>query len=320
MTFRELREQADSVADGIKIEAYRSAMVTLIQPNDVVISLGCGSGLLGMLALEAGAAKLVAVDQGPVVELARETFRVNGYSDRVVMHQLDTKRLDLPDPADVLLLDADGPFVPETGLSSAAADLVSRGMLRPDAPIVPAFFDLFVAPVAIPKDLDPVHSWGRNASGLNFSPFVRSAMNTPIPVTAESGWLLGPPVSALSRSVVDSSSVSFERRLAIETDGTLTGVLGFFQARLSPSGQILTSDLLLDDSSLRSVSGRSRHMYHPAGAGIEVKAGDSLSASFVMSRGRQLVTWRVRTDAQEVMGSTFLGSFIDPLSPRSTHR
>lgn len=316
MTFRELREQADSVADGTKIAAYRTALANLIRPDDVVISLGCGSGLLGMLALEAGAAKLVAVDQGPVVELARETFRVNGYSDRVVMHQLDTDRLELADPADVLLVDVEGPFAPETGLSTAIADLFGRVMLRPDARIVPAFFDLFVAPVMIPNDLDPVESWRTNASGLNFSPFARSAMNTSISVSAEQGWLLGRPVSAMSRSVVDASPVSFEQRLVIDTDGVLTGVLGFSQSRLSPSGHVLVTDQLLNDSSSLLVPGRSRQMYHPAGAGLEVKAGESVSVSFVMSRGRQLVTWRVRTDVEEVMGSTFLGYFIDPLSPR----
>ena len=69
--------------DVIKIDAYRRALKNLVRPDDVVIDMGCGTGLLGLLALEAGAAKVIAVDRGPIIELARETFEANGFGDRV---------------------------------------------------------------------------------------------------------------------------------------------------------------------------------------------------------------------------------------------
>ena len=76
MAYDELSEHGGYVSDEVKNDAYRRALGNLIRPDDVVIDMGCGSGLLGLLALEAGAARLIAVDSGPILELARRDLRV----------------------------------------------------------------------------------------------------------------------------------------------------------------------------------------------------------------------------------------------------
>ncbi len=54
MSYRELFEHGGYVSDAVKIDAYRRALGNLIRPDDVVIDMGCGSGLLGLLALRSG--------------------------------------------------------------------------------------------------------------------------------------------------------------------------------------------------------------------------------------------------------------------------
>ena len=95
VSYRELSEHGGYVSDAVKIEAYRRALTNLIRPDDVVIDMGCGTGLLGLLALEAGAAKVIAVDSGPIIELARETYEANGFGDRVEYHRMHSSDLTL---------------------------------------------------------------------------------------------------------------------------------------------------------------------------------------------------------------------------------
>ena len=102
----------------------------LIRPDDVVIDMGCGSGLLGLLALEAGAARLIAVDSGPILELARETFECNGFGDRVEYHRVHSSELTLAVPADVLVYDQVGGFAHEVGLTRNVRDLARPGRVE----------------------------------------------------------------------------------------------------------------------------------------------------------------------------------------------
>ena len=122
-------------------------------------------GLLGLLALEAGAAKVIAVDSGPILELARETFEANGFGDRVEYHRMHSSDLILPTPADVLVCDQIGGFAHEVGLTRNVRELLDRGVLKRDARIVPSSFDLFVAPVSAPDDDDPLRAWTRGRAG-----------------------------------------------------------------------------------------------------------------------------------------------------------
>jgi type I protein arginine methyltransferase len=150
----------------------------------VVIDMGCGTGLLGLLALEAGAAKVIAVDSGPILELARETFEANGFGDRVEYRRMRSSELTLDEPADVLVCDQIGGFAHEVGLTQNVRDLLDRGVLKPDARIVPDSFDLFVAPVSAPEGDDPLRAWTTNESGFDLGPFRRSAANSPFRLTA----------------------------------------------------------------------------------------------------------------------------------------
>ena len=61
---------------------YAKAISRIIKPGDVVVDLGCGVGVLGLLCLEAGAARVYGIDHSDAIELARETVAKAGLSDR----------------------------------------------------------------------------------------------------------------------------------------------------------------------------------------------------------------------------------------------
>ena len=60
------------------------AAVLDVKPGDIVIDVGCGTGVLGIIAAKLGASKVYGVDASPdVVEVATANARAHGVADRM---------------------------------------------------------------------------------------------------------------------------------------------------------------------------------------------------------------------------------------------
>src|SRR4030067_402019 len=55
-------EHRQYLADDARISAYRRAIHEVVHPGDVVVDLGAGTGILGLLACEAGAKRVFFTD------------------------------------------------------------------------------------------------------------------------------------------------------------------------------------------------------------------------------------------------------------------
>ena len=69
-----LDEHLGYVADHVRLERYESAVARVMGRGDLVADLGCGSGILGLLCLHAGAGRVFGIDSTAMLEVARETF------------------------------------------------------------------------------------------------------------------------------------------------------------------------------------------------------------------------------------------------------
>src|SRR5687767_9165425 len=95
-----LDEHRRYLADGARTAAYRQAIEEAVRPGAVVLDLGCGTGVLGLLACQAGAGRVYAIDSGGVIELARKLAQANGYADRVTFVKGMSTRVELPERVD----------------------------------------------------------------------------------------------------------------------------------------------------------------------------------------------------------------------------
>ncbi len=73
-----ITEHAGYLRDEIRLSAYRAALTTVVKPGMSVLDLGAGTGILGLLAADAGARVVYAVDDGGITEVARSITRWNG--------------------------------------------------------------------------------------------------------------------------------------------------------------------------------------------------------------------------------------------------
>lgn len=130
--------------DGVRIDAYARAIEQTVRPGNVVVDLGCGTGIMSLLALRAGARRVHAVDMDSAVWLARELAADNGFGDKLVVHHGSSFDLKLDERADVVIADLRGSF-PLYQQNLATLEDARARLLVPGGVLMPKRDRLFVA-------------------------------------------------------------------------------------------------------------------------------------------------------------------------------
>src|SRR5437868_9416319 len=117
-------------ADSERFAAYSQAIKQAVRPGDSVLEIGCGPGAFAMLACQAGARKVYAVDSEEIVYFARELAAANGFSDQMEFIQSDSRKLQLPEGVNVIISDIRG-VLPFFRHGLAAIDDARQRLLLP---------------------------------------------------------------------------------------------------------------------------------------------------------------------------------------------
>jgi protein arginine N-methyltransferase 1 len=103
-----LEQFANMFSDPLRMDAYRGVIAKTVKPGSVVVDLGCGPGVFAMLACQAGARRVYAIDLNGVVDFGRHLAAANGMADRVEFFCGDSRQIELPERADVIVSDLRG--------------------------------------------------------------------------------------------------------------------------------------------------------------------------------------------------------------------
>src|SRR6185295_4287146 len=91
-----------------RTRAFAEGLRACIQPDCVVIDIGCGPGILSLLACRFGARRVYAIEPDDVIACARDAAAANGFADRIVFLQGLSTALTLPEKADIVVADIRG--------------------------------------------------------------------------------------------------------------------------------------------------------------------------------------------------------------------
>lgn len=278
-------EHREYLQDSSRLAAFRAAIRERVRPGDVIVDLGAGTGVLGLLACEAGAARVYAIESTGMIEVARSIARANGFGERIVHLHGMSNHVALPEPADGIVCDQIGRFGFDGGVLEFVAD--ARRFLKPGAWTVPDSIELQVAPVEEPDVRGRIDFWDRPVSGLDFSATRTWAANTGYPKHLDQTQLLGPAASVcrLDLSVAGPGPLVMQTTLGIERAGTFDGIGGWFAAKLTP-GVALTNA-----PGARERINR-RNLVLPVSPGITVEPGDSVELKLQIMPADLLVSWR----------------------------
>jgi enediyne biosynthesis protein CalE3 len=196
------------LGDERRTHAYREAIRRVVRPGDIVLDIGCGSGVLSFFACQAGASRVFALEKGHIADAATMLVRHLGLADRVtVLHEESTK-VDLPTPVDVLVTETMGALGLDEYILGYVLD-ARRRLLRPGAAIVPHRLVLTFVPVELPAAHDRhIASWSRRPYGLDLAPLGVFASNVVYSVDISGETHLATPAD-----LIEIDLTSFEETL-----------------------------------------------------------------------------------------------------------
>ena len=199
----------------------------------MVLDLGCGTGLLGLMALRAGARKVYFIEEGPIIELARRTIADAGFADKAEFLQANSYQLSLPERVDVVICDHVGYFGFDYGILGLLADARQR-FLKPDGISIPEQIDLKLAPVESESCRNLVGRWRDGSIPEEFSWMGTPAANTKHGVQLEPTDLIATPSTPGEPELGAEAPpfMSWTVEFSSTRDGLLDGVAGWFDCCL----------------------------------------------------------------------------------------
>jgi len=279
--FASARAHAVLLADRRRTESYRRAIRRNVRPGDVVLDLGCGTGVLSFFAARAGARRVLAVDSAPILGLAKEIARANGLEKVVTFHHADFFRFKMRGKADVLVHEQIGEFLWNEGLLAKLA-LARRRFLKPGGKILPRAIDLWAAPVAHQSvEERAVGAWRKPRYGLNFRPLAAALMKeqaniffAPRTVGLTSARDLLAPARRLHRTDLTRDGKiprELKARFRIAKSAVLRGLLGYFRVWMDQTLSFTTAPARTNT--------HWGQIFIPSPTAIKVKPGDRLALS-----------------------------------------
>jgi hypothetical protein len=273
------------LADEVRTSSFLRAIMEVVEPGDVVVDIGSGTGVLSLFAAMAGASRVYSIEREPVIEIAREIAARNGLSETVTFIAGSSLEVEIPEQADVLITETIGNVGFDEGISTWIADARTR-LLKRDASVVPGRVDAVASLVSVPRDYRAVEKWSQRLHTLDFTPLTRIIRNnlqwidlSPAAIVSEPEAVFGTDFS------VEPEPLAGSVRVKAIKDAFVHGIGVWFQATLTPSIQVTNAPPNAVPSWEQG--------FLPLDEPIELAAGDHVRLEVSSSESGAEWTWRV---------------------------
>jgi len=272
--------------DTVRMDSFLSAILQTVKQGDVVLDIGSGTGVLACFAYMAGAKHVYAIEQGPIIGLAREICARNNLEEQITFINDWSSNSDLPEPVDVLVTETIGNIGFDEGILRWVLDAKKR-FLKEDARIIPRTMEMFAVPIESEDDYDLVDEWAHYYYSLDFSPLQTLASSNLLWIDLKPDMFLSEPASlALAELArIDVGDLSGEASFIVKRNGIVHGIGGWFKAELA-AGINLSN---IPPTKTPSWS----HTFLPLEWPLNVKAGDRLDLRIYTSRNAARWQWQV---------------------------
>jgi protein arginine N-methyltransferase 1 len=303
-----LHEHLSYVADRIRMELFQSAIAKTVRAGDRVGDLGCGSGILGLLCLQAGAQRVYGIDCTAMIEVARETFARAGLAERTVLMRGHSQRTELPEKVDVVICDHVGYFGFDYGIVDMLQD-ARRRFLKPGGRLIPAAIRLHLGAIESQPALDTAHGWAAEGIPTEFRWLRHSTVNEKHGLRLPADALLGSPVALgnIDLYADQPDYFSWTAKLVIEREAAVHGLVGWFACELA-EGVHMTNSPLSREAIDRPQA------FLPIDEAVPVRDGDIVTATIMARPAERQIAWVVEFPAsgRRFSHSTWQGMLLAP--------
>jgi protein arginine N-methyltransferase 1 len=304
----QLDEHLGYVSDPLRLALFEAAVAKVVRTGDVIVDLGCGTGILGLLCLKAGASRTYEIDSSAMIAAARESLVRAGWGEQAVFLHGKAHQVELPELADVVICDQVGYFGFDYGIVDSLRDARQR-FLKPSGTLVPRRIKLQLAAIESDTCHALAEGWRADVVPTEFHWLRENAVNTEHGVNLKRDEVLGAPAEL---GIIDFREDnpdfhSWTVALQTERDGTLHGLAGWFECELA-------EDVWMTNSPVSDRAFGRSQAFLPIGEAVAVKAGDVVNATVMARPGDHVIAWQVDIPARDrkFSHSTWQGKLLPP--------
>jgi len=274
------------LADAPRMEAYTAALRRAVQPDSVVLDLGCGPGVFALLACKFGARRVYAVEPDTVIGIAREAALANGCADRIEFFESLSTEITLPEPATIIISDLRGVLPWFEQHIPSIIDARTR-LLAPGGVLIPQRDVLWAAVVSAPEQYaELVSPWQKYDLEIGTRLITNNWRKTYLQpeqfLTAPVCW------TTIDYNTVASADVRAEISWQAARNGTAHGVAVWFDSELA------------DDISFSNHPAAPKMIYgaglFPFSQPVELAASDRVQLRLAADLVNDGYVWRWDTD------------------------
>ena len=265
---------ASMLFDEERVGKYSAAIQQVVKKGDIVADIGTGTGLLAFLCLKAGAERVHALERTAAVKWAKLLAEKNGFSDRIVFHEQDSRFHNLPEKVNVVVSELIGHIAFEEGMAESLFDAKER-FLAPDGVIIPERVELKVALVE-EKEVyrECIECW-QPIHGIDYSVLREEAVKACYLTGLSDRNLLSEPKTFFMVNFSEGRQRNLQGTHAFDVcrSGKINGIALWFDADLAPGVSL---------SSGPWARNHWKQCFAPITAPIKVSAGDNVSIDINM--------------------------------------
>ena len=302
------------VRDQVRTSAFQSAIAATVGPDQVVLDVGAGCGILSLFAAKAGAKRVFAVERSPqAAELARYLAQVNGFEDIIEVLVGDIRQVNLPAKVDVIVSEWMGTLGVDENMLGAV--LWARDhFLAEGGTMIPSKVTAMIAPVA-PAQRTERSYFVNQPYGLDLSALCESDLSELLMVRrrivtrdfaapAQAAW-----VSDVLADGPESVRAPYEAKLsfAIKKATKVTALAGWFKAELAPKVELSNAPDAPDT--------HWGQMLMPLENELDLSSGDALNVeikAWSVGPGPLMFAWRWQVNEGSWAGISTTGELTDP--------
>jgi protein arginine N-methyltransferase 1 len=284
------------LADELRTTSFLSAIEATVNPGDVVVDIGTGTGVLSVFAAKAGASRVYAIEQEPIIGIAREIASRNGLSDIITFVEGASLEVELPEKADVLITETIGNMALDEGIITWITDARER-FLKPEGISIPLDIDVVASLISVPTEYENIERWSQPLLGLDFFPLAHLARNNIHWVDLSRAEFATRPISVFSTDFSEDA-VPMSTVVTVEAikDVNVHGIGVWFRSSL-------TVDVHITNEAPNSVPSW-EHGFLPLDEPVSVRRGQKIEMEIGSSTNGANWVWRV---GSEGMHSTLDG-------------
>jgi 2-polyprenyl-3-methyl-5-hydroxy-6-metoxy-1,4-benzoquinol methylase len=294
-----LAEHHSYLSDSIRLKRFKSAIERIVKPGDRVVDVGCGFGVLGLLCLRAGAARVWGIESTGAIEIARESLARAGLGDRYVCIRGKSHHIDVPEPVDVVICDHVGCFGFDYEIIDTLQDARKR-FLKPGGKIVPSCIKLLMGAIESADCRKAAEAWSGETIPVEYHWLREYGINTKYSRSTKGEELLSEPATlgTIDLGADNADFLSFETELRVSRDGVVDGLAGWFECELA-EGIWMTNSPCSDSALQRN------QVFLPVDQSLDVKSGERLKISVMTRPIDGIISWSIEAPSS---GSRFAHS------------